>query len=340
MMKCSVVILNWNGENWLRQFLPSVVRNTTDDGCEVVVADNCSTDGSVALVRAEFPSVRLLLFDKNYGFAEGYNKAVDAIESEYVVLLNSDVEVTEHWLTTLLQFMDANSQVAAVQPKILSWKSKQTSPEDIKFEHAGAAGGEIDVLGYPYCRGRLMTHIETDHGQYDTPKQVFWTTGACMLIRTDVYKKEGGLDGSFFAHMEEIDLCWRLNCRGYELWCLPESKVYHVGGGALGYENPQKTYLNFRNSLLTLYKNMPANRLWWVMICRFVLDYTAALQMLCTGHPLNARAVIRARMDFLRMRKCYSQCRRHNKLKAVNAFPTTISWRSIVLDFYIRRMCN
>ncbi len=339
-MRCSVVILNWNGADWLRRFLPTVLEHTPDSDCEIVVADNGSTDNSIELLKNEFPTVRLILFTENYGFAEGYNKAIDAINSEYVVLLNSDVEVTDHWLTVLLDFLDEHKQVAAVQPKILSWKSKQSNPDKVLFEHAGAAGGEIDVLGYPFCRGRLLQHLDIDNGQYDTNKQVFWTTGACMAIRTEIYKKEGGLDGSYFAHMEEIDLCWRLNCRGYQLWCVPQSKVYHVGGGALGYENPRKTYLNFRNSLLTLYKNLPAGRLWWVMICRFFLDYVAALQMLLTGHPKNMMSVMRARIDYHKSIKTYSHKRHDNLCKAIIPFPATISRRCIVFDYYIRRMSN
>ncbi len=336
-MRCSVIILNWNGVDWLRRFLPSVIGHTQVADCEIVVADNGSTDDSVQMLRQSFPEVRLMLFDRNYGFAEGYNKAIEAVDAEYVVLLNSDVEVTDHWLTTLLDFADAHPDAAAFQPKVLSWKSKEAGDRQVIFEHAGAAGGYIDVLGYPFCRGRLLSHVEADHGQYDNPVPIFWATGACMLIRTDVYRREGGLDPRYFAHMEEIDLCWRLACRGYELWCVPQSTIYHVGGGALGYENPQKTYLNFRNSLLTLYKNLPLRRLIWLLPCRFLLDMVAAAQMLLSRHPQNSKAVLKARRDYHRLRHTYRQIRRQNLKLAIHDIPKTIANRSIIFDYYILR---
>lgn len=330
-MKCSVIILNWNGAGMLRQFLPSVVKYTANPEYEVVVADNGSTDESMEVLK-DFPTVRIITFDKNYGFAEGYNKALEKTDAEYTVLLNSDVEVTEKWLTTLLDYMDEHQEVAACQPKILAYHKKT------HFEHAGAAGGYIDILGYPYCRGRIMGYVEEDKGQYDTIADIFWATGACLCIRTKVYKEEGGLDADFFAHMEEIDLCWRLNSRGYKLVCIPQSVVYHVGGGALSYENPRKTFLNFRNNLLLLYKNLPFKRLWWVMILRFALDYVAALQYLVTGKTKNAKAVVDARMAYHKMQKEFAEKREENLSKAKVDIPQSISNRSIIFDYHIKGM--
>ena len=294
-MKCSVIILNWNGARMLRTYLPSVVTHTTD--AELIVADNGSTDESLQVLKDEFPTVRTIVLDKNYGFAEGYNQAIAQVDSEYVVLLNSDVEVTENWLSPLLAYMDAHSEVAAVQPKIRSWRNKAL------FEHAGAAGGYLDPLGYPYCRGRRFGKVEEDKGQYDTVVNVDWTTGACMCVRTKVYKESGGLDAAFFAHQEEIDLCWRMRNQGWLLACVPQSTVYHLGGGALSYDNPRKTYLNFRNNLLMIYKNSRCR--WGVLSIRFFLDIAAACMFLVTGKKGSAKAVLEARRDYHKMRKNY-----------------------------------
>ncbi|MBQ6764588.1 MAG: glycosyltransferase family 2 protein [Paludibacteraceae bacterium] len=296
-MKCSIIILNWNGAEMLRRYLPSVVEHTTLPDCEIVVADNGSTDNSLEVLRTAFPSVRTLVLDRNYGFAEGYNRALAGTESTYTVLLNSDVEVTEGWLEPLLAFMDTHPDVAAVQPKIRSWLHRD------RFEHAGAAGGFINALGYPYCRGRVLWHVEQDKGQYDTPAEVAWTSGACMCVRTAVYKDCGGLDAAFFAHMEEIDLCWRMRNKGWRLVCLPQSVVYHLGGGSLNYESPRKTYLNHRNNLLMIYKNK--QHPWGVLFIRFFLDYAAALFYLLQGRPQACKAVFTARRDYRRMRKMY-----------------------------------
>lgn len=314
----------------LRRYLPSVVAHTPED-CEVVVADNGSTDASVGLLAEAFPEVRVVCLGENYGFAEGYNRAIAEIESEYVVLLNSDVEVTEGWLTPLLDYMDAHGDVAAVQPKIRSLLQRE------RFEHAGAAGGYIDALGYPFCRGRVLGYTAEDHGQYDTIADVLWTSGACMCIRTHIYKESGGLDRLFFAHMEEIDLCWRLACRGYRLVCLPCSVVYHLGGGSLQYDNPRKTYLNFRNNLLMLYKNLPTGRLRWVLLARWALDYVAALQLLLTGKPRHALAAIQARWDYHRMRPRFAAQRADNQAKTTVPYPTGIARRWILWDYYVRR---
>ena len=336
-MTCSVIILNWNGEAMLRRFLPNVITNTQRTDVEIVVADNGSTDGSLAYLRTE--PVRVIELGENFGFAEGYNRAIAQVDSDYVVLLNSDVEVTPCWLDTLLEYARTHEEVAALQPKVLSWYSKQDvlvgKRQKVQFEHAGAAGGMIDCLGYPYCYGRFLTHLEEDDGQYDTPTPIFWASGACMFIRRDVYVKEGGLDSVFFAHQEEIDLCWRLHCRGYQIMSVPQSVVYHVGGGTLEYESPRKTFLNFRNNLLMLYKNLPPVQWLLVMLIRWPLDYVAALQMLLSGKWLNFKAVFQARCAFWRLRKQYKAIRAANLRKSEVLYPTTISKRSIIVDYYL-----
>lgn len=297
-MKCSIIILNWNGADMLRQFLPSVITHTTPPECEVIVADNGSTDNSLEVLANEFASVRTIVLDKNYGFAEGYNKAIEQIDSEYIVLLNSDVEVTKGWLQPLLTYMDTHPTIGAVQPKIHSWHKRNY------FEHAGAAGGYLSILGYPYCRGRRFGKTEEDRGQYDTIlDNIEWTSGACMCVRTNIYKELGGLDAAFFAHMEEIDLCWRMRNKGRKLACVTDSIVYHLGGGSLHYDNPRKTYLNFRNNLLMIYKNKSFP--WFVLSIRFLLDYAAAIMFLLTGRAQSAKAVCEARRDYKQMRKKY-----------------------------------
>ncbi len=295
MEKTAVIILNWNGAQMLRTYLPSVIAHTKS--AEIIVADNGSTDDSLEVLRKEFPSVKTIVLNTNYGFAEGYNKAIEQVDSEYVVLLNSDVEVTEGWLSPLLDYMTAHPEVAAVQPKIRAWRERD------RFEHAGAAGGYLSWLGYPYCRGRRFGRVEQDHGQYDTIAEIDWTTGACMCARTSVYKECGGLDAAFFAHMEEIDLCWRMRNKGWKLACVPQSVVYHLGGGSLSYDNPRKTFLNFRNNLLMIYKNRRFP--WIVLTLRFFLDYAAAVMFLVTGKKGSAKAVLDARKEYKRMRKNY-----------------------------------
>ena len=295
MEKTAIIILNWNGAQMLRTYLPSVIAHTK--GAEIIVADNGSTDDSLEVLRKEFPSVKTIVLDTNYGFAEGYNKAIEQVESDYVVLLNSDVEVTEGWLSPLLDYMTAHPEVAAVQPKIRAWRERD------RFEHAGAAGGYLSWLGYPYCRGRRFGRVEQDHGQYDTIAEIDWTTGACMCVRTSVYKECGGLDAAFFAHQEEIDLCWRMRNKGWKLACIPQSVVYHLGGGSLSYDNPRKTFLNFRNNLLMIYKNRRFP--WIVLSLRFFLDYAAAAMFLATGKKGSAKAVYEARKEYKRMRKNY-----------------------------------
>ena len=274
----------------LERFMPSVVAHSAAD---VIVADNGSTDDSVAFLQEHYPSVRLLLFDHNFGFAEGYNQALAQLEGyDYYVLLNSDVECTPGWVEPIERLMDAEPDVAIVQPKLLMYDQKDT------FEYAGGAGGYIDSFGYPFCRGRLFNTLEKDHGQYDDQCDVFWATGAALFVRASVWRSVGGLDGDFFAHMEEIDLCWRVNNAGYRVVYCPQSVVYHVGGGTLPKSNPFKTQLNFRNNLAMLYKNLPSNRLWWVLVVRMVLDGVAAIKFLLEGHRGEYQAVRKAHKEF------------------------------------------
>lgn len=304
MDKVAVVILNYNGEDVLGRFLPSVVDNTP--GVPVIVVDNGSTDGSVALLERDFPSVRTIRLDRNHGFAEGYNKALELVDAEYSLLLNSDVEVTPGWIEPLVAVMDADDAIAACQPKVLDYKRKT------HFEYSGAAGGFIDRYGYPYCRGRIFDTIEEDRGQYDTVCELFWATGAAFMVRTAAFRAVGGLDSDFFAHMEEIDLCWRLRARGYRILCVPDSRVYHVGGATLSAANPQKTYLNFRNNLLMLYKNLPGKELACVMRVRCILDYVAALKFALSGDWAHCKAVVKARRDYKRIKNDYMAVRKAN----------------------------
>lgn len=293
----------------LKRFLPSVVKNSP--GAEIIVADNASTDNSVAIVKEYFPTVHVISLDKNYGFANGYNKVLERVNADYALLLNSDVEVTPGWIEPLVSLLDADESIAACQPKILDYKRKT------HFEYAGAAGGFIDRYGYPYCRGRIFDTVEQDNGQYDTPCDIFWATGAALMVRTRVYRSVGGLDGRFFAHMEEIDFCWRMRACGYRIVCLPDSFVYHVGGGTLSADNPHKTFLNFRNNLLMLYKNLPADELRSVMFMRGILDYVAATKFLLTGGFEHFKAVLKARKEYKRMKKDYAPLRAANLSAAV-----------------------
>ena len=293
MKKVAVVILNWNGAKMLKEYLPTVLLHSREEA-EVYVADNASTDESVQLLQEQFPEVKLIVLEKNWGFAEGYNKALAQVDAEYFVLLNSDIEVTPHWLSPLVAFMDAHEDVAACQPKLLSIFERD------RFEYAGACGGYLDKYGYPYCRGRVFDTIETDRHQYDEPAEVHWATGAALFVRAHIYKEVGGLDARFFAHQEEIEMCWRMRLRGYRIFALPESVVYHVGGGTLPKSNPMKTYLNFRNNLTMLYKCLPFDDLRPVMRVRCVLDYLAAVQTLLKGNYQDFKAICRARRDFKR----------------------------------------
>lgn len=295
MDKLAIVILNWNGEKMLKEYLPTVLNYSPE--ATVYVADNASTDHSVELVRTHFPQCKLLQLDKNWGFADGYNKSLEQIDAEYYMLLNSDIEVTHHWLTPLIEFMDNHPEAAACQPKLLSIYDRDM------FEYAGASGGYLDRYGYPFCRGRVFDTVEEDNGQYDYTTEILWATGAALMIRSKDYWEVNGLDGRFFAHSEEIDLCWRLRIRGRKLYCVPESYVYHVGGGTLPKANPMKTYLNFRNNLTMLYKCLPEEELDKVMRWRWWLDYIAACKMLIADRNWGEfMAVLRARRDYRRWR--------------------------------------
>lgn len=321
----AVIILNWNGEKLLRKYLPSVVANTNREIAEIIVADNGSTDGSLALLADEFPGVTVIEFDSNHGFAEGYNLAIASVPNEYVVLLNSDVETPEGWIEPLYNMMRSNQHIGACQPKILSYNSKN------EFEYAGASGGFIDRNGYPYCRGRIFSTVETDSGQYDSVIPVFWATGAALMIRTDLYRRLGGLDARFFAHMEEIDLCWRVWLSGNEIVVVPQSRVYHLGGGSLPASNPRKTYLNFRNNLLLLHKNIPASDLGPTLLRRRLLDTIAWLKFMATLDFANANAILRAHRDFRKMRREYTT---HPEVNLLRTMP--MNRRNILIDYYLR----
>lgn len=299
--KLSVIILNWNGEKLLREFLPSVVRNTQGEEVDVIVADNGSTDDSLGVLCREFPNVKLIALDENFGFSGGYNKAIDQVRTPYVLLLNSDVETPPGWWRPLLDFMEENPDVGACQPKILSYKDR------FKFEYAGAAGGLLDRYGYPFCRGRLFDRVEYDLCQYDDgAADIAWASGAALMVRRDVYMKAGGLDELFFAHMEEIDLCCRIHSLGYRICVVPDSHVYHLGGASLAQGNPKKTYLNFRNNLLLLHKNLPEKRGKKLLFKRRLMDTLAFFMYVAKLDFPNARAILKAHSDFRKMKIRYT----------------------------------
>ncbi|MEJ5303570.1 MAG: glycosyltransferase family 2 protein [Bacteroidales bacterium] len=291
--RVAVVILNWNGRAFLKQFLPQVIKYSADMA-DVVVIDNASTDDSLECLKENFPEVKVISNSANLGFAGGYNQGLGKLDNEYYILLNSDIEVTEHWIEPLLSYMDVHPHVAACQPKILSWHQPKY------FEYAGASGGFIDQWGYPFCRGRIFQKIEEDHGQYDEPIRVFWASGACMFVRSEIFHEAGGFDADFFAHMEEIDLCWRFQHMGFEIAVVPSSRVYHIGGGTLPKQSWRKTYLNMRNNGLMLIKNLPRRNLPMVLIARFFLDLAAALKFLADGGFRNFFAVFRAHICIVR----------------------------------------
>lgn len=323
----AVIILNWNGDRLLREYLPSVIANTDPAVGRVIVADNGSTDTSVATLKELFPEVELMLFPENYGFAEGYNKALALAAQQgyrYTVLLNSDVKPAPGWLNPLVEWMDTHPDCGACQPKILSY----SEPE--KFEYAGASGGFIDRNGYPFCRGRIFSDVETDTGQYDDPREIFWATGAALMVPTQIYLDAGGLDAGFFAHMEEIDLCWRIHLMGKQIWVVPASAVYHLGGGSLPASNPRKTYLNFRNNLLLLHKNLPEKDLRGTLLRRRLLDTLAWAKFAATFDFANAGAVWRAHRDFAKMRKAYTAHPSENLLRK------PMQRRNILIDYYMR----
>ena len=330
MKKVAIVILNWNGAAMMRRFLPSVIEHS-QDVADIVVADNASSDDSLQLLRDEFPTVRTIVLDKNYGFAEGYNRALKQVDNEYYMLLNSDVEVTEGWLDKLVEFMDAHPEAAACQPKLRAEHTRDM------FEYAGASGGYLDRYGYPFCRGRIFDTVEKDQGQYDDIAEVLWATGAALMIRRADYWDAGALDGRFFAHCEEIDLCWRLCSFGRKIYCVPQSVVYHVGGGTLPKGNPMKTYLNFRNNLTMLYKNLPEQELHHVMRVRFWLDYVAAFKSLLLDRNWGEfSAVLRGRRAFKAWKKDFVEDRKHIQARRVEPSCKTRKPYSILWMYYVK----
>ncbi|HQO50789.1 MAG TPA: glycosyltransferase family 2 protein, partial [Bacteroidales bacterium] len=322
----AVVILNYNGKRFLERFLPGVISRSAHMA-EIIVADNASTDGSVRFMQEHFPQVRLILNDRNGGFAAGYNEALAQVDTEYYVLLNSDIEVGEGWLEPLLEMMETDASIAACQPKLLSFADKAY------FEYAGAAGGFIDKFGYPFCRGRLFQNVEKDEGQYDTALEVFWASGACMFVRSDLYHRMGGLDADFFAHMEEIDFCWRLKNVGYKIMYCPDSEVYHIGGGTLPKNSPRKTYLNFRNNLSMLFKNLPPSFFAYVIFTRLFLDGVASLKFLIEGGWGDFFAVLRAHAHFYRKIPALRAKRRKINPQAVSR----VYKKNIVVEYFLKR---
>lgn len=324
-MTTAVVILNWNGQKMLERFLPSVTAHTKGDA-EVIIADNGSTDDSLPFLQKHYPQLRVIRLDKNYGFAGGYNKALQQVDADYYVLLNDDVEVTPGWIEPVIAQMQQHPDTAICQPKLLMYDQRNT------FEYAGGAGGYIDKYGYPFCRGRMFTTLEDDHGQYDTPSQIFWASGAAMFVRSDVWRQLGGLDEDFFAHMEEIDFCWRAQNAGYRIEYCPHSVVYHVGGGTLPKSNPRKTYLNFRNNMALLYKNLPTQRLAWVIGSRIVLDYVAAFKFLLERKPKEFSAVVSAHRAF---HQWVPRLKAKRQSLAQKTRPTGMYRGLLLIDYYL-----
>lgn len=321
----AVIILNWNGKKLLQEFLPKVIETTDTSIADIIVADNGSDDGSVAMLQQEFPQVKLLLFDHNHGYAKGYNMAIEQTRYKYSVLLNSDVATATGWLNPLYEYMESMPQVGACQPKLLSYTDMEY------FEYAGASGGFIDRNGYPYCRGRIFSTVEKDNGQYDDIISVFWATGAALMIRSEVYLNAGGLDEQFFAHMEEIDLCWRVHLNGYDIKVVPQSVAYHLGGGSLSASNPRKTYLNFRNNLLMLHKNLPDSTRRRKLFVRRLLDTIAWAKFILALDFKNANAILKAHNDFRSMRLQYTS---HPNVDLLDTRSDT--HRNIIVDYYLK----
>lgn len=329
MEQAAVIILNYNGLHFLKQFLPSVVNFSK--GHRVIVADNGSTDASLSFLRENYPQVEIMAFQENYGFARGYDEALKHITNKYSILLNSDVEVTENWIDPIIEFMETDDKIVACQPKIKAYHQKDT------FEHAGAAGGFIDMIGYPFCRGRILDVLEKDNGQYNDICKIFWATGACFFVKTDVYRQLGGFDPIFHAHMEEIDLCWRINAAGYQIFFHPGSTVYHVGGGTMPVTNPKKTYLNFRNSTGMLYKNAATAAIWWKVPFKILIDLLAAFKFLIVGKRKDAQAVVLANLHFLFNLSSWKKRRKLSKRLGPKKIKKIIYPKLIVLDRYLLR---
>ncbi|MCO4294479.1 glycosyltransferase family 2 protein [Solitalea sp. MAHUQ-68] len=325
--KVAVVILNWNGKRFLEQFLPSVIQSTYNN-LEIVVGDNASSDDSVQFVQSNYQQVTILENDQNYGYAGGYNKILNRVNADYFVLLNSDVEVTPNWLEPVIELMESDDLIAVAQPKLKDHKRKAY------FEYAGAAGGYLDIFGYPFCRGRIFDSIETDNGQYETVEEIFWASGAAMFIKKSYFDLAGGLDADLFAHMEEIDLCWRLKNLGYKVVYCPSSEVYHVGGGTLQAESPFKTYLNFRNNLAILCKNLPSNKVFGVLFIRFWLDLLAWFKFISDGKFKNAFSINKAHTQFLLHLSTWTKKRIPPKKQKPN---TTGQWGSSIVWAYFAK---
>ncbi|MCK5822081.1 MAG: glycosyltransferase family 2 protein [Bacteroidales bacterium] len=328
MPDVAILILNWNGKHFLEQFLPALIRYTPSDLAEIIIADNGSTDESLNWIKATYPQISIIELDKNYGFAGGYNLAIESCKNKYILLLNSDVEVSAGWLEPLVAALKS-PEVGAVMPKIIS-ENRRTH-----FEYAGASGGYLDKFGYPFCRGRIFDELEPDIGQYNKPLEVHWTTGACMLIRREVFIGAGKFDADFFAHMEEIDLCWRIRRSGLSLLVVTNSKVFHVGGGTLPNESPAKLYLNFRNNLFLLFKNLPKGKLFPIIITRLLLDGVAAAKYLLSGKFRYTTAIFRSHISFFASIKKL-KLKRAVVLKK-NSGIVELYPKSIVLQFYLRR---
>lgn len=327
--RTAVVLLNWNGEKFLEKFLPSIIENTPKEQARIIVADNGSTDNSIKFLKENYSEIELVLLDKNYGFAGGYNKALKKIDAEYFILLNTDIEVIANWLEPLIKLLDENKNIAACMPKIRAYHAKE------QFEYAGASGGFIDKWGYPFCRGRILDDVEIDKGQYDDVISIFWATGACLVIRADVFKAVGGFDEDFFAHMEEIDLCWRLKNLGYEIATNPKSVVYHVGGGTLPKTSPRKLYLNYRNNLLMMYKNLPSKKLFSHLFVRMILDGISAFIYLLKFQFSSFKAVFNSHIDFYKNIRKFKIKRKELQKKYIKynhpeIYNKSIIWKNIV----------
>ncbi len=329
--RTAVVVLNWNGRKLLEEFLPAVVENTPSSIADVVVADNASSDDSIEYLKKCFPSVKTVVLDSNYGFAGGYNRVLAQLDYEYCVLLNSDAAPAPGWLEPLIGFMDLHPDAACCVPKIKDYRNKE------RFEYAGAGGGFIDKFGYPFCRGRIMDNLEVDKGQYNSVLSLFWGSGAALMVRTKLYNQSGGLDNDFFAHMEEIDLCWRLKNRGYNIYQIPQSEVYHLGGGTLSQHNERKTYLNFRNNLFMIIKNDYSKFWWFKLFMRMVLDGVAALHFLAKREFHFFGAVVKAHLHFHANAPAYYKKRRALKPLAIVLHHPEIFPRSIVWSYFIRK---
>jgi len=330
MNRIAIVILNWNGKELLEKFLPSVATHSNREWADVIIADNASTDDSKSFLKENYPDLQLIQLDQNYGFAEGYNRALAQLPHSYFVLLNSDVEVTENWLDSIYTQFEKYKDIAAAMPKIKAYHKKTD------FEYAGAVGGFIDYLGYPFCRGRILDSIEKDTGQYDKNIDIFWASGAAMFVRAEVYKQAGGLDSDFFAHMEEIDLCWRIKNLGYRIICDTNSTVFHVGGATLPNHSSRKLFLNFRNNLLMLYKNLPSHKLLFTFLARMILDGVAAFKFLLSGEVSNFTAVFKAHMSFYSLLKKYNLKRKQSLRLVSKEHHPEIYQNSLIIDYYLK----